>query len=142
MAKPRADVTVDWVDGYTFVGSDAAGHSFVLDAPEKGVPRGMTPMTALLVALGACSGMDVVAILRKRKQHPSSVRVSVSGVRNEFGYPKPFTSISVKYVLTGKGLEERYVEEAVRGSMEKYCSVAASVNGRAKIDSSYEILEG
>lgn len=142
MAKPPAEVSVDWVDGYTFVGSDGAGHSFVLDAPEKGVPRGMTPMSALLVTLGACSGMDVVAILGKRKQRPTSVRVLVGGVRRELGYPKPFTSITVRYVLTGKGLEEKYVEEAVRGSMEKYCSVAATVNGRAKIDFSYEILEG
>jgi putative redox protein len=142
LTRPSADVTVDWLNGYTFVGSDGSGLSVVLDAPEKGTPRGMTPMSALLVALGGCSGMDVVAILGKRKQRLTSVRVLVSGVRPEHGYPKPFSSINVRYVLTGKGLEERYVEEAVRGSMEKYCSVAATVTVRAKIDFSYEIVEG
>ncbi len=132
---------MDWLEGYTFLGSDESGHSLVFDAPEKGVPKGMTPMNALLASLGACSGMDIVAVLGKRKQDVTSIRVTISGVRPEYGHPKPFTSISVKYVLAGRGLEKKYVDEAVRGSMEKYCSVAATVNARAKIDYSYEIVE-
>ncbi len=142
MSKQASDVVVEWVDGYTFIGTDGPGHTLVFDAPEKGIPRGMTPMNALLASLGACSGMDIVAVLGKRKQHATSIRVLVSGVRPELGYPKPFTSISVKYVLTGSGLERKYVDEAVRGSIEKYCSVAATVNARAKIEFSYEIVEG
>ena len=86
--------------------------------------------------------MDVVAFLGKRKQALTALKVSVSGARPEFGYPKPFTSITVKFVVTGKGLEEKYVDEAVKGSMEKYCSVAATVNARAKIGYSYSIVEG
>ena len=142
MTKKAPEVVVDWLEGYVFLGSDESGHSLVFDAPEKGVPRGMTPMNALLAALGACSGMDIVAVLGKRKQKVTSMRVTISGVRPEFGYPKPFTSISLNYVLTGNDLEKKYVDEAVKGSMEKYCSVAATVNARAKIDYGYEIVEG
>ena len=50
--------------------------------------------------------MDIVAVLGKRKQKVTSMRVTISGVRPEYGYPKPFTSISVKYVLTGQGPRE------------------------------------
>jgi putative redox protein len=142
LSKPETDISVDWVDGYTFIGTDASGQSIVFDAPEKGVPRGMSPMKALLATLGACSGMDVVAILKKRKQRLTSLRIYVGGKRPEYGYPKNFTDITVRYVLKGVGLHEGYVKEAVKDSMEKYCSVAATVNGRAKIDYSYEILEG
>jgi len=142
LTKQAPEVVVDWLQGYVFLGSDESGHSVVYDAPEKGVPRGMTPMNALLASLGACSGMDIVAVLGKRKQRVTSMRVTISGVRPEYGYPKPFTSISLNYVLTGKGLEKRFVDEAVKGSMEKYCSVAATVNAKAKIDYAYEIVEG
>ena len=142
MSKPEPEVVAEWAKGYAFVGSDASGHSVVFDAPQKGVARGMTPMQALLASLGACSGMDVVAVLSKRKQQLTSLRVTVSGLRPEYGYPKPYTSISLKYSVTGKGLQRRYVDEAVKTSMEKFCSVAATLNGRAKIDYSYEIAEG
>ncbi|MDA4113137.1 MAG: OsmC family protein [Thaumarchaeota archaeon] len=136
------DVVVDWVEGYTFLGSDDSGHSIAFDSSKKGVSRGFSPMKALLASLGACSGMDVVAILGKRKQRLTSLKVSISGLRPEYGLPKPYTSISIKYLLTGKELQKEHVDEAVRGSIERYCSVAATVNSRAKIEYSYEIAEG
>jgi putative redox protein len=136
------DAVVEWVDGYAFLGSDGSGHPIVFDSSEEGVSRGISPMNALLASLGACSGMDIVAILGKRKQKLTSLKVSISGLRPEYGLPKPYTSISVKYVLTGEDLRKEYVDEAVKGSIEKYCSVAATVNARAKISYSYEIAEG
>ncbi len=142
MSKPDPEVVADWVEGYAFIASDQSGHSLVFDAPEKGVARGMSPMKALLASLGACSGMDVVAELKKRKQRVTSLKVSVSGLRPEYGYPKPYTSITLNYIITGKDLQREYVEKAVKESMDKYCSVAATVNGRAKVDYAYEILEG
>jgi putative redox protein len=134
---------VNWVEGYVFLGNDEAGHSIVFDSTAgKGVGKGISPMKSLLACVGACSGMDVVAILGKRKQSLTSVKVEVLGEREAFGNPKPFTAISLKYTVTGKGLERKYVEEAVTGSMEKYCSVAATVSGNAKIRYSYDVLEG
>ena len=97
-------------------------------------------MRALLTSLGACTGMDVVAILNKRKQKLKSLKILVSGERPEHGLPKPWTSIHVKYVLSGDSLEKRFVEEAIRDSTEKFCSVGATLQPTAKITHSYEIV--
>jgi putative redox protein len=134
-------VQVDWAGDYVFLGDDGLGHTIVFDSSQEGPGKGISPMKALLACVAACSGMDVVAILGKRNQKLTSLKVQVSGERPEHGYPKPYTSISLKYIITGESLEEKYVEEAVRDSMEKFCSVAATVSGTAKIDHSYEIVE-
>jgi len=83
--------------------------------------------------------MDVAAILIKRKQRLSSLKVEVSGKRPKFGYPKPFTEIHLRYMIGGTALEEKYVKEAVSDSITKFCSVAATVGGKAKVSYSYEI---
>ena len=129
---------VDWTEGNVFLGSDGSGHSVVYDSSE-GTSKGISPMRALLTSLGACTGMDIVAILNKRKQHLKSLKVVLSGERPEHGLPKPWTSIHVKYVLSGE-LEERFVEEAIRDSTEKFCSVGATLQPTAKITHSYEIV--
>jgi putative redox protein len=97
-------------------------------------------MRAVLTALGACTGMDIVAILRKRKQKLTSLKVLLSGERPKYGLPKPWTSIHIKYELSGERLDKRFVEEAIKDSTEKYCSVGASLSPTAKITHSYEIV--
>jgi putative redox protein len=135
-------VDVEWVAGNRFVGSDEEGHSIVFDSL-SGVTRrrrrGIGPMDALLTSLGACSGVDVASILVKRKQKPSSLKVEVSGNRERFGYPKPFTEIHLKFLIGGTALEEKYVKEAVTDSVTKYCSAIATVSEKAKVTFSYEI---
>ena len=105
-----------------------------------GVQKGIGPMRALLTSLGACSGMDVVAILQKRRQSLKSLKVLLTGERPKNGLPKPWKSIHVKYVLAGDHLEKKYVEEAIRDSTEKFCSVGATLQPTARITYSYEIL--
>ena len=129
---------VAWTSDNVFMGSDTSGHSFVYDSNEN-LMKGMSPMRAVLTSLGACTGMDIVAILKKRKQKLTSLRVLVKGDRPKFGLPKPWTAIQIKYVLTGERLQKKYVEEAIRDSTEKYCSVGAGLS--AKITHSYEILD-
>jgi putative redox protein len=144
-ATTVSKVEVKWVADDLFVGSDDAGHSVVFDSAlptptrTKPRPKGIGPMNALLTSLGACSGMDVAAILLKRKQKLDSLTVAVTGKRPQYGYPKPFTEIHLKYLLSGAGLEEKYVKEAVADSITKFCSVAATINGNAKVSYSYEI---
>ena len=130
---------VDWSGGNVFLGSDTSGHTVVYDSAE-GVQRGIGPMRALLTSLGACTGMDVVAILKKRNQKLTSLKIQLSGARPEHGLPKPWTSIHIKYVLSGADLEVKYVEEAIRDSTEKFCSVGATLQPAAKITHSYEIV--
>ena len=138
-------VEVKWVEDDLFLGSDDAGHSVAFDSAlptpirPKPRPRGIGPMNALLTSLGACSGMDVAAILLKRKQKLGSLTVEVSGKRPKYGHPKPFTEIHLKFLVGGASIEEKFVKEAVTDSTDKFCSVVATINARVKISSSYEI---
>ncbi len=139
MSKDDWLAEVKWGGGNTFLGSDTSGHTVVYDSSE-GIQKGISPMRALLTSLGACTGMDIVAILNKRKQKLRSLKILVSGTRPEHGLPKPWTSIHVKYVVSGDALETRFVEEAIKDSTEKFCSVGATLKPTAKITYSYEIV--
>ena len=130
---------VDWSGDSVFLGTDTAGHTVVYDS-SSGTPRGVSPMRALLTSLGACTGMDIVAILKKRKQKLRSLKIQLSGERPKYGLPKPWTSIHIRYVLSGEALEEKYVEEAIMDSTDKFCSVGATLQPTAKITHSYEII--
>ncbi len=129
---------VNWAGENVFLGSDTSGHTIVYDSTE-GTQKGIGPMRSLLTSLGACTGMDIVAILKKRKQQLRSLKIFVSGERPEHGVPKPWTSIRVRYVLSGESLETKYVEEAIKDSTEKFCHVAATLRPTARITYSYEI---
>lgn len=101
--------------------------------------KGISPMRALLTSLGACTGMDIVAILGKRKQKLESLKILLKGERPEHSYPKPWTSIHIEYLLSGK-LESKYVEEAVNDSMTKFCSVSATLKPGVKVTHSYRMV--
>jgi putative redox protein len=130
---------VTWTGDNVFLASDTDGHAVVYDSADE-TAKGISPMRALLTSLGACTGMDVVAILKKRKQRLKSLKILLSGARPEHGLPKPWTSIHIRYVLSGDSLEKRFVEEAIKDSTEKFCSVGATLQPTAKITHSYEIV--
>jgi putative redox protein len=96
-----SDVAVTWVQGQQFVASGSGGHSIVLDAP-NGRPawQGFKPSELLLAALGGCTAVDVIDILRKKRQRVSGLRVSVRGEQHE-EYPRPFERIAVHYARAG-----------------------------------------
>ncbi|HYC26491.1 MAG TPA: OsmC family protein [Nitrososphaerales archaeon] len=129
---------VSWTKDNVFMGTDTAGHTVVYDSSD-GVAKGIGPMRALLTSLGACSGMDVLAILNKRKQRLRSMRIQLTGDRPKHGLPKPWTSIHIKFILSGEGLEEKYVDEAVRDGAGKFCSVGATLSPGVKITHSYVV---
>ena len=97
-------------------------------------------MRSLLTSLGACAGMDIVAMLKKRNQRLRSLKIMLTGERPEQGLTKPWTSIHIKYVLGGDSLNARYIEEAINDSTEKFCSVGATLRPTAKITHSYEVI--
>ncbi len=138
MSKENWLAEVAWAGENVFLGSDASGHTLVYDSNDD-VMKGIGPMRSLLTALGACTGMDIVAILKKRKQKLTALKILLTGERPKYGLPKPWTSIHIKYVLEGDKLEKKYVEEAIKNSAEKFCSVGASLTPTAKITHSYEI---
>lgn len=134
-------VKVKYVDGLQFVGESGSGHAIVMDGyPEVGgANTGMRPMELLLVALGGCSGMDIVSILKKKKEDFSGLEIKISGQTAE-NYPKKFTDINIEFIAKGK-VSEDALKRAVELSMEKYCSVKATLEGVAKITWSYKIVE-
>ena len=132
-----ATATVHWLNERNFVGVDSTGHSVVLSGQKNGI--GVSPSQMLLVALAACSSVDVVEILEKKRKKLTLLEVTAIGEQDP-DPPWTYRKIHVTYRLGGKGLTANAVEQAIRLSEEKYCSVAATVRGVAQITTEYEII--
>jgi len=133
---------VTFVNGMQFVGNSSTGHAVIMDGDKSvgGEDTAPRPMEMLLIAAGGCSGMDVIHVLRKKKQDVTGVEVNVAGQMAE-DYPKKFTEISLEFIVKGRGIQEAAVERAVELSMTKYCSVKATLEGIAKFKYSYRIIQ-
>lgn len=133
------DVVVRHVAGMAFVAHGPSNHYLVMDGREPGSDepqRAPSPMEVLLMALGGCSGMDVVSILRKKRVPFTGVELRIHGERAP-EHPRRYTTIQIEYVVKGSNLPRKAVEDAARLSFEKYCSVAASLRGT--VDLSYAV---
>ena len=108
-----------------FTVSNPAGGTFILD-PQNPQSH-LSPMEALLGALGGCTGYDVVSIMEKKKQKLVSYRVEVTGEQVE-DYPKRYSKIVVTHIGSGPDITLQAMERAVFLSHSKYCSVSASLN--------------
>jgi putative redox protein len=125
-----------------FEGSASSGHKLTMDADDTsgGQNKGFRPMELLLVGFGGCSGMDVISILRKKRQHVTGLEVNVKGERAE-SHPHVYKEVHIEFVVKGKGVEKAAVERALDLSLDKYCSVGATLGKAGKITHSYRILE-
>jgi putative redox protein len=132
-----SNATVRWIGGKQFVGIDSTQHSVVLSTPDEGV--GMKPSELMLVALAACTAVDVVEILAKKRQPLTSLEISASAEQDS-DPPWTFRKIRLHYKLSGVGLTEKAVAQAIELSEEKYCSVAATLRGVAEITYDYEVV--
>jgi len=134
--------SVKWVDGLTMIGESPSGHGVVMDGPEDfgGHNLGTRPMEMILLGLGGCTLVDVRVMLEKARQQVTDIDVQVEAQRAA-EIPRIFTHIQVKFVITGKQLDERHVERAVRLSAEKYCSVSRMLEKSAEMTHSFEIRE-
>jgi len=133
---------VTYVKGLQFVGDAESGHAMIMDGDKSvgGENTGPRPMELLLIAAGGCSGMDVISILKKKKQDVTGLEINVSGQKAE-EYPKKFTEITVEFIVKGRKIEESAVKRAIELSMTKYCSVKATIEGTAKVNYSFKILQ-
>ncbi len=129
--------TVKWTGGDQFLATMPSGNTVQFEAGSTH-KHGPGPMEILLGALGACTSVDVVTILEKKRQRLESLELSVSGERAD-SPPQVWTKIEIVYRLSGK-LEEKAVRDAIELSEKKYCSVAAMLGKTAKIAYRYEIL--
>jgi putative redox protein len=118
-----------WTDGERYIGEANSHHAVVMDtAAEK---TASTPMELVLIALCGCTASDVVGILRKKREPFTGLEVSAEGERAQ-GYPAVYTRIKLKYRVAGK-VSRKAMEDAVKLSKEKYCSVSAMLGKSAKI---------
>ena len=133
---------VTWVDGLQFVGEAGSGHAIVLDGKESAGGRGTgtRPMELLLIALAGCTAMDVVHILRRKRQQVTGVQVKVEGERAE-EHPRVYTTIKLVYVVKGRALSEKAVVDSIELSQNKYCSASAMLEQSAELTYEYQIIE-
>jgi putative redox protein len=118
-----------WTDKERYLGEATSRHAIVMDtASEK---TAGSPMELVLIALCGCTASDVVGILRKKREPFTTLEVSAKGDRAS-GYPAVYTEIKLVYRIGGK-VSRKAVEDAVRLSKEKYCSVSAMLEKTATI---------
>jgi putative redox protein len=131
-------VKVKWQDGLRFVASDDKWHSVAMDTSKEhgGEDSGFGPMQLLLAALGGCTGMDVVNVLQKQRQKLTALEIVVSGERVS-DHPRVYNKVHVEYKLKGKNLKEKALKTAIQLSVDRYCSVGATIGKTAKMSHSY-----
>jgi putative redox protein len=134
--------SITYVEDMQFIGKASSGHEIVMDSDPSvgGHNAGVRPTELLLLGIGGCSGMDVISILRKKRQKVTGFAINVKGKRAE-DYPKKFTEITIEFSVKGRHISEEAVKRAIDLSMNKYCSVKATLEGSAKISFSYKIIQ-
>jgi putative redox protein len=139
MDDNQKTATIQFAGNDFFIGVSPSGHAQII---ETNSARGTaaSPLELLMLALGSCTGVDVISILQKKRQHVTDYRIEVSGERRE-EFPRRFTKLMVKHIVSGRGVAEQAVARAIELSETKYCSVAATLRGGVEIVTSYEIIE-
>ncbi len=141
----RQEVRVVLDEGMHFVGTAYPPEESVavhMDAKAEvgGQALGARPQSLLLVSLAGCTGMDVISILRKKRQDVTGFEVRVSAERAD-DHPRVYTHIWLNYVVTGRSVDPAAVERSIELSMERYCPVAALLKPVVPIETAYEIVE-
>ena len=128
-------------DGYWLEAVNEGGNKMHMDASPDigGTDHGFRPMQLLLTALGGCSAIDLISILKKQKQKLRDIAITVTGEREKEAVPSLFSKVHVHFSLYGN-LEEDKVKKAVSLSVEKYCSVARMLEKTATVTHSFEIV--
>ena len=135
----NASVTLE--GGMHFVG-EVGGFRVDTDADEGfgGAGRGTQPMRLLLLGVAGCTAMDVISILRKKRQRVGGLEVEARGSRVD-EHPKVYGAIELVYRVRGEGVDPKAVERAIELSETRYCPAIAMVGRAASVGSRYEIEE-
>jgi putative redox protein len=133
-------VSVLWNRGLQFVGLSETGHAVVVDAAKDagGLGAAPSPTELLFIGLGACTAMDVVSILKKKRVEFDDLEIEVRGeVHSE--PPKHVRTIHLVYKVSGRDVPEEAVRRAIELSQEKYCTVSNTVKGVAEVTWEFSI---
>ncbi len=135
--EPKA--VIQWKGEDLFIGQTPSNNEVILDT-DSVRHSAASPMELLLLALGACTGVDVVSILRKKRQDVLDYKIEVRGQRRD-EHPRSYKRLDVHHIVTGRNISEHSVAQAIELSENKYCSVAATLRPTAEIFSTFEIIE-
>jgi putative redox protein len=130
--------TVKWIEGKKFVGIDSTSHSVVLSTPDEGI--GVKPSDLLLIAVAACTAVDVVGILTKKRMPLTYLEISSTG-EQDADPPWTFRKVHLHFKIGGPNLTESAVTQAIALSHEKYCSVASTIRATAEVTTDFEIIQ-
>jgi len=130
---------ITWVEDMQFVGQGETGHAIVMDSSEEigGHNTGARPMEVLLMGVLGCTAMDVMSILKKKRQPIKGLKIFATGDRAA-EHPKYYTKIHLEYVAYGD-VELEALERSAQLSEDKYCSAIATVRGKAEITRSCRV---
>jgi putative redox protein len=125
-----------------FVGTADTGFNLTLDAAPAvgGQDMGFRPLELMLVSLAGCTGMDVISILKKKRQAVTGFEVRVDA-EQAGDHPHVYTDLRVTYIVRGRNLEPAAVARSIELSMTKYCPAIAMLRHTANITPAYEIVE-
>ena len=128
--------------GMRFDVETGSGHHILLDAAEHngGQNSGPQPMEMLLVALAGCSGMDILTILRKKRQDITGYELRIHGMRAE-EHPKVYLDITLEHIFSGHNIRPEAVERAIELTEERYCGASAMLGKTATIWHTFSIIE-
>ena len=132
------NASVTWVEDRRFVGSASSGHAIVLDGSAE--KQGSSPMELMLIGMAGCTAYDVMSILEKKRQRVTGLQVSARAERAEEP-PRVYTEIHMEYLLRGRGIKPKAVQDAIRLSKERYCSASIMLGKTAKITTGFQIEE-
>ena len=138
-SEKRGHAVIHSAGDELFIGITPSGHAQVLETNSERASAA-TPMELILLALGSCTAVDVISILRKKRERVTDYRVEVRGERRD-EHPRAYTRIALRHVVRGHGVSEKAVASAIELSETKYCSVAATLRPGVELLTSYEVVE-
>jgi len=136
------NAVIKQIKGCSFIGKADSNHWVPIDSSKEhaGSDAATRPMELVLLALGSCTGCDVVSILQKKKVQLEHFEIVITAQRSET-HPKMFINIHLEFVFVGSGLNPTHLERAIALSQQKYCPVSAMLSAKVKITTSYRIVE-
>ncbi len=136
------EAKVVWKRNLAFTGTADSGYVLDLDSKKEvgGDESGFRPTELIAIGVAGCTAMDVISILKKKRQEVTAFEVLVHAKRAS-DHPRKFTDMTIEYVVTGKDIDPQAVERAVQLSEEKYCSSIYTIRGNVNLDHKIVIRE-
>lgn len=136
------EVALNWKGKMVFEGAGDSGFTQRMDSEESvgGENSGARPMELIALGLAGCTAMDVISILQKKQQHIKDFQVFVHAERAET-HPKVFTSAVIKYLVTGRDVDEAALLRAIQLSADKYCPAQSMLSKAFPIRLVYKIVD-